>query len=92
MRESRSQPMNEMDRRTVVRGILSGAAVVALGLTVMPKAVEAVPLAMNKNALGPPSGGKTDSLIEKAQVVVRRRRRWVCWWRRGRRVCGWRWV
>jgi hypothetical protein len=83
--------MNEMDRRTVVRGILSGAAVVALGLTVMPKAVEAVPLAMNKNAFGPPSGG-TDSLIEKAQVVVRRRRRWVCWWRRGRRVCGWRWV
>jgi hypothetical protein len=91
MRESRSEPMNEMDRRTVVRGILSGAAVVALGLTVMPKAVEAVPLAMNKNAFGPPSGG-TDSLIEKAQVVVRRRRRWVCWWRRGRRVCGWRWV
>jgi hypothetical protein len=92
MRESRSEPMNEVDRRTVVRGILSGAAVVALGLTVMPKAVEAVPLAMNKNAFGPPSGGKTDSLIEQAQVVVRRRRRWVCWWRRGRRVCGWRWV
>ena len=21
----------------------------------------------------------------------RRRRRWVCWWYRGRRVCGWRW-
>ena len=21
----------------------------------------------------------------------RRRRRWVCWWRRGRRHCGWRW-
>jgi hypothetical protein len=21
----------------------------------------------------------------------RRRRRWVCWWHRGRRVCGWRW-
>ena len=20
----------------------------------------------------------------------RRRRRWVCWWHRGRRVCGWR--
>lgn len=32
----------------------------------------------------------------EAQVVVvaprhRRRRRWVCWWSRGRRVCGWRW-
>ena len=22
----------------------------------------------------------------------RRRRRWVCWWHRGRRHCGWRWV
>ena len=21
----------------------------------------------------------------------RRRRRWVCWWHRGRRHCGWRW-
>ncbi|MBK3666094.1 hypothetical protein JJE66_33345 [Bradyrhizobium diazoefficiens] len=23
--------------------------------------------------------------------VHRRRRRWVCWWHRGRRHCGWRW-
>jgi hypothetical protein len=22
----------------------------------------------------------------------RRRRRWICWWHRGRRHCGWRWV
>ncbi|MBB4262966.1 hypothetical protein GGD64_007031 [Bradyrhizobium sp. CIR3A] len=22
---------------------------------------------------------------------LRRRRRWVCWWHRGRRHCGWRW-
>lgn len=22
----------------------------------------------------------------------RRHRRWVCWWHRGRRHCGWRWV
>lgn len=22
----------------------------------------------------------------------RRRQRWVCWWHRGRRLCGWRWV
>ncbi|WP_425248833.1 twin-arginine translocation signal domain-containing protein [Bradyrhizobium yuanmingense] len=22
----------------------------------------------------------------------RRHRRWVCWWHRGRRRCGWRWV
>jgi len=23
--------------------------------------------------------------------VPPRRRRWVCWWQRGRRRCGWRW-
>jgi hypothetical protein len=25
------------------------------------------------------------------RVYRRARRRWICWWRRGRRVCGWRW-
>ena len=31
------------------------------------------------------------SFVEKAQVVVvRRHRRWSCWWFRGRRVTGWR--
>jgi hypothetical protein len=42
---------------------------------------------------------EVDNLVEKAQVVVvhpgrrrgRRGRRWVCWWHRGRRHCGWRW-
>jgi hypothetical protein len=47
-----------------------------------------------------PAGAESHELFEKAQVVVahpsrrrgwgRRRRRWVCWWRRGRRICGWR--
>jgi hypothetical protein len=93
--------MAAIDRRTLLRDILPGAVVVAVGVTTagfvfMPKVADAVPLAMDKaNAL------KVDGLAEKAQVVVvgprRRRRRWrggrrwVCWWRRGRRVCGWRW-
>jgi hypothetical protein len=41
---------------------------------------------------------KVDDLAVKTQVVVhpsrrrgRRGRRWVCWWHRGRRRCGWRW-
>jgi hypothetical protein len=32
-----------------------------------------------------------ENLVEKAVVVVHRRRpRRVCWWHRGRRVCRWR--
>ena len=94
--------MAAIDRRTLLRDILPGAVVLAAGVTtvgfaVMPKVVEAMPLAIDKtNAL------KGHDLAEKAQVVVvgprrrgwrggRRGRRWVCWWRRGRRVCGWRW-
>jgi hypothetical protein len=52
-----------------------------------------MPLAMTKG-----HHVKVDDLV-KAQVVVvhpgrrrgRRGRRWVCWWHRGRRRCGWRW-
>jgi hypothetical protein len=91
--------MAAIDRRTLLREVLPGAVVVAVGVTTagfvfMPKVADAVPLAMDKaNAL------KVDPFAEKAQFVVgpRRRRwrrggrRWVCWWRRGRRVCGWRW-
>jgi hypothetical protein len=81
--------MTEIDRRSILRGILSGAAVAAVGFTLMPDEAEAVPLAMDKT--GP---AEVDDLVEKAQVVVvrprRRRRRQVCYWRRGRRVCVWR--
>ncbi len=81
--------MNSFDRRTLVRAILFGGA--AAGLALMPDAAQA---AMPFDEHVP--RGQND-LIEKAQVVVvnprrPRRRRWVCWWNRGRRVCGWRWV
>jgi hypothetical protein len=94
----------DIDRRTMLRGFLTGAIVAAagattVGVTLMPEAAEAMPLA-NLRPLTP------DDLVQKAQVIVvrprryrygwsqprwyrRRRRRWVCWWRRGRRVCGW---
>jgi len=82
--------MNEVDRRRLVRGILFGAA--AAGLALAPVAATAMPL---DDRLP----GALDDWIEKAQVVIvnpgpRRRRRRVrrCWWQRGRRVCGWRWV
>jgi hypothetical protein len=83
--------MTTIDRRSMLMG-LGTAAVAAAGLALMPNAAEAIPLSSGM------AGGVVrteDDLIAKAQVVMhsgrRRRRRWVCWWHRGRRVCGWRW-
>ncbi len=92
--------MTAIDRRTVLRQFLAGTVVVAAGVTTAgvtfaPEPAEALPLS-GANILKP------DNLVQEAQFVVvgprrryyrrwnRRRRRWVCWWRRGRRVCGWR--
>jgi hypothetical protein len=89
--------MEFIDRRRLIRGILFGAAVAAAGLAVGPGTVSAMPLDDRVP-------GALDDWIEKAQAVVvtsgasrrhnRRHRRRVrrCWWSRGRRVCGWRWV
>ena len=82
--------MTEIHRRSALMGLWRGAAVVAAGVAVMPGSTAAMELA---------SGGaaevlKTRDFYARAQVVVvgprPRRRRWVCWWHRGRRVCGWR--
>ena len=84
----------DMSRREMLTDVLAGAAITAVGVTmigwaVAPKGAEAAPIGIHK-----PAGAESDELIKKAQVVVvnprRRRRRWVCWWRRGRRICGWR--
>ena len=82
------EPTNTIDRRGLVRAILYGVA--AAGLALSPSAIQAMPFDELVTR------GQND-LIEKAQAVVvgprrRRRRVWRCWWRRGRRVCGWRWV
>jgi hypothetical protein len=74
--------MNAMDRRSFLRTSLGGVAAVTVSIAFIPDAAEALPLALDKM----PNIPKTDSLVEKAQ----RRRRWACWWRRGRRICGWR--
>jgi hypothetical protein len=77
----------EIDRRALIRGILCGAAVAAAGRAVGSETANAIPLDDRIPA------ALHDS-VKKAQVWVgpgpRRVRR--CWWRRGRRVCGWRWV
>jgi hypothetical protein len=93
--------MVAVDRRSLLRSVLPGAivtvasvtAIAGIGMSLVPQnTADAAPLTMDKiNAL---RGGEA---VEKAQVVIvgprrprRRRRRWVCWWRRGRRVCAWR--
>jgi hypothetical protein len=80
--------MSELDRRTLLAAMLGGIAVV--GSTA--SSVAATTIAVPTPGLIPRSGLQP---LHKAQVVVvgprRRRRRWRCWWRRGRRVCGWRW-
>jgi len=82
--------MKEMDRRSVLTGIICGAAV---RLAIMPNAAKSLPLdAVKAGAVKQPQ-----DIVEEARVTVhvhpRRRHRgrhWRCWWHRGRRVCGWR--
>jgi hypothetical protein len=84
--------MTTIDRRRLLSGILFGAT--AAGLAFSPVAATAMPLDDSQLP------GALDEWIEKTQAVVvrpaprRRPRRqvWRCWWNRGRRVCGWRWV
>ena len=83
--------MELINRRGFARGILFGAAAAGLALS---------PIAATAMSLDGRLPGALDDWIEKVQaVVVRalprrrpRRRVWRCWWNRGRRVCGWRWV
>jgi len=83
--------MTAIDRRRV----LSGAAVAALGCTLIPSVTQSAPLTIGKGL-----AGNAEGLVEKTQWgppprhphLNQRwgRRRWRCWWHRGRRVCGWR--
>jgi hypothetical protein len=72
---------------------LYGVAIACAGLRVSSQTASAMPLVDR-------IPGSLDDWIEKTQVWVapgprrgwRRRRVWRCWWRRGRRVCGWVWM
>ena len=83
--------MTAIHRREMLRVILGGAVVATAtaGLALMPVPAKSAPLMMSKSC-----PATTENPVEEAVVVVRRRRRRVrvCWWRRGRRVCRWRWV
>ena len=95
----RREPMDAIDRRSALRGILCVAVAAGFSASSLPNTVEAMPLALEKGL-----GNEADDLKVKVQAVAsrppprpvprprrRRHRRWVCRWHRGRRVCGWRW-
>lgn len=80
--------MSKIDRRTLLRGLVCGATVAAVGVAAMPRLAASAPIGAAKAGAAAP-----ESLAKDAQVVIvnprRRRRRYRCRWYRGRRVCGW---
>ena len=85
--------MPEFHRRAML-GVLWGGAAAAAGAALTLGRANSAPLVVNQ-ALRDMENLESESLVEKAVVVVHtrpRRRRRVCWWHRGRRVCRWRWV
>jgi hypothetical protein len=95
-----------IDRRRALRTLIGGVVTVGLVTSLLPDMAEATPLAMQKDPgrsagevvqevqadsrrPGPPSHRPPS---HRPRPPHRRRRRWVCWWHRGRRHCGWRWV
>ena len=92
--------MEVMDRRNLLQGLLFSAVATGLGTSVLLTAAKAAPIPLEKDL-----ANKLEPLTENAQVTVHgrpaqkvlhhphrssRRRRRVCWWRHGRRVCAWR--
>jgi hypothetical protein len=84
--------MPALDRRTLIKNMLPGAVVTAAGVTAWsyvlnPTVAEALSIPQKKI-----DAGTGVDFVQKTQVVVvrRPRRRRVCWWHRGRRICRWR--
>lgn len=79
--------MEPMHRRHMLKNVSTGLAALA-GLALVPSAAEAVLL--RAGPVGNLERAPNAPHVEEAVVVVRPRRRRVCWWRFGRRVCAWR--
>jgi hypothetical protein len=94
--------MMKTHTRRAVLGFAGGTVAIAAmgGLDALfIDVAEAMPIASDPGKLGTETG-KSPPPVTEAQWgppprarrrPVRRRRRWVCRWHRGRRVCGWRW-
>jgi len=95
--------MEAIDRRSALRGMLCVVVATGCSTALLPTDATALPLAHSKEAA---AAASAHDLKHPVQAVVgrprprpvpvrhrrRRRRRWVCHWRRGRRICGWRWI
>ncbi len=57
--------MEALDRRTMLRTALCGAAAATVALALAPDELEAMPLGLEKDL-----AGKTGEFVERAQVVV----------------------
>jgi hypothetical protein len=69
-----------IDRRKLI-GAVVGGALTAAGLGLTAEATEAQVVVV---------GGSRNWRHPRHHHRRHRHRRWVCWWHRGRRVCGWR--
>jgi len=74
-------PMTTFDRRGMITFLLGGAAAATAGLALMPGPARSAPL------MGPEDSHAEPEYPVETAVWVRRRRRMVCWWHRGHRVC-----
>ena len=75
--------MTAIDRRRVLSGVSLFAVLTAVSITL--NTAKSIPLAGAES-----SAMRAEvSLVEKTVIVFRSPRRYSCWWRRGRRVCGW---
>jgi hypothetical protein len=94
--------MDTPTRRNFLGLAGNAAAAVAVGAigARLIEAAQAMPLASNLATVGtPPTNPVTEVQWRHPGSRPRpdwgrprpRRRRWVCWWHRGRRRCGWRW-
>jgi hypothetical protein len=94
LRETSERKMPALDRRTLIKNMLPGAVMTVAGTTawsylLKPTVAEALSIPQKKIDAEPDV-----DFVQKTQVVVTRRvgprRRRVCWWHRGRRICRWR--
>jgi hypothetical protein len=98
--------MDAVDRRSALRGIFGVTVVAVLAANSYPNHAEATPLALEKDLARKADDlrEKPQPVATRPRPPLRRRprplpvrhrrrrgRRWVCWWHRGRRHCGWRW-
>lgn len=83
--------MSVLDRRSMLGIMIGGGVAATFAVTMAPSPAESMNLPLGAGRAPAAENTATAENIEKAVVVVRRpARRRVCWWRGGRRVCGWR--